>query len=74
MWVQLVAVWQKISSKAAHMSYVRLAILYGSESLCLKESDMEIVCMKERSVVTAMCGVQLKDRQIYRLDVHVGFE
>ena len=29
----------------------------------------------ERSMVTAMCGVQFKDRKkIYRFDVHVGSE
>ena len=34
-------------------SYVRPAILYGSEAWCLKE----------RSMVRAMCGVQIKDRK-----------
>ena len=37
-------------------SYVRPAILYGSEAWCLKESDIEVLQRTERS----MCGLQLK--------------
>ena len=47
---------------AVHKSYLRPAVLYGSEALCLKESDMEILQRTERSMVSAMC-VQLKDRR-----------
>ena len=39
-------------------------MLYGSETLCLKESDMEILQRTEISMVRAMCGVQLKDQEI----------
>ena len=42
-----------------HKSSIRLAILYGSEAWCLKESVMGILQRTERSVVRAMCGVQL---------------
>ena len=38
--------WQEISSKAeraVHKSYVRPAILHGSEAWCLKESEMGIL-------------------------------
>ena len=45
------------------MSYVRPAILCGSEAWCLKESEMGIFRRTERSMVRAMCGVQLKDRE-----------
>ena len=38
-------------------------MLYGSEAWCLKESDMGILQRTERSMVRAMCGVQLKDRK-----------
>ena len=46
-------------------SYVRPIILYGSEARCLNESEMEIVRRMERSMVRAMCGVQIKDREKY---------
>ena len=45
-----------------YRNYVRPAILYGSEAWCLKESEMGILRKTERSMVRAMCGVQLKDR------------
>ena len=48
---------------AAYKSYVRPAILYGSEAWCLKEREIGISQMTERSMVRAMCGVQLKDRK-----------
>ena len=44
-------------------SYVRPAILYGSEAWCLKESEMGILQRTERSIVRSMCGVQLKDSE-----------
>ena len=47
---------------AVYRSYVRSAILYGSEAWCLKESEMGILQRTERSMVWAMCGVQLKYR------------
>ena len=46
-----------------HRSYIRLAILYGNEEWCLKESEIGILRRTERSMVRAMCGVQLKDRK-----------
>ena len=46
---------------AAYDSYVMPAILYGSEAWCLKEREMRILQRTERSMVSAMCGVQLKD-------------
>ena len=48
---------------AVYQSNVRPAILYGSEAWCLKESEMRILRRTERSMVRAMCGVQLKDRK-----------
>ena len=44
-------------------SYVRLVILYGSRAWCLEESEMGIMRRTERSMVIAVCGVQLMDRE-----------
>ena len=44
-------------------SYVRRAVLYGSEVWCLKESELGILRRARRSMVRAMCGVQLNDRK-----------
>ena len=43
--------------------YVRSAILYGSEALCLRDSETGILQRTERFMVRAMCGVQLTDRK-----------
>ena len=51
---------------ALHKSYVRPVILYESEAWCLKESQMGILRRTERSLVIAMCGVQLKDRKQFK--------
>ena len=48
---------------AVCMSYVTPSILYGIEAWCQKESEMEILCRTERSMVRAMCGVQLRYRK-----------
>ena len=48
---------------ASYKSYLRPAILYGSEAWCLKQSEMGILRRTERSMVRAMCEVQLKDRK-----------
>ena len=42
-----------------YTSYVRPAMLYRCEAWCLKESEMGILRRTERSMVRAMCGVQL---------------
>ena len=44
-----------------YKSYVRPAILYGSEMWCLRESEMGVLWRTESSMVRAMCGVQLND-------------
>ena len=52
-----VAVWLEISSKlkeAVYKSHVRPAILHGGETLCLRESKMEILRRMERSMMRAM--------------------
>ena len=46
-----------------YMSYVRPAILHGSEAWCLTKREMRILRRTERSMVRVMCGLQLKDRK-----------
>ena len=48
---------------AVYKSYVRPAIMCGSETWCLKERKMGILQRTERSMVIAMCGVEVKDRK-----------
>ena len=45
-----------------YKSYLWPAMLYGSEAWCLIESEIGVLQNAERSMVRAMCGVQLKDR------------
>ena len=42
--------------RAVYESYIRPAILYGSEACYLNDSDMGILGRTERSMVRAMCG------------------
>ena len=49
---------------ALYKSHVRSAILYGSEARCIKVSEIGILRRIERSMVRAMCVVQLRDRKI----------
>ena len=46
-----------------HQSCVRLAMLYGSETWCLRESEMAILRRTERAMVRSMCEVTLVDRK-----------
>ena len=50
---------------AVYESSVWPAILYESVAWCLKESEIGILRRTERSIVGAMCGVQLKKRKRY---------
>ena len=45
---------------AVYMSYVRPAILYGSEAWRLKESEMGIVQRTERSMVRSLRSTDLR--------------
>ena len=44
-------------------SCVRSAMLYGSETWCLRESEMAILRRTEKAMVRSMCGVKLEDRK-----------
>ena len=46
---------------ALYESYAKPVMLYGSETWCLKKDLMENLQRTERSMVRAMCEVQLKD-------------
>ena len=48
---------------AVYKYYVMPAILYGSETWSLRESEMGILRRTGRSMVRAMCGVQLNHRK-----------
>ena len=45
-----------------YRSGVRSAMLYGSETWCLRESEMAIL-RTERAMVRSMCGVKLVSRK-----------
>ena len=46
-----------------YQSCVKLAMLYGSETWCLRESEMAILRRTEKAMVRSMCGVKLMDRK-----------
>ena len=46
-----------------YKSYVRSAMLYGSETWCLRENEVDILRRAEKSMVRAMCGVKLVDKR-----------
>ena len=42
-------------------SCVRSAMLYGSETWCLRENEMAVLRRSERAMVRAMCGAKLME-------------
>ena len=46
-----------------YRSCVRLAMLYGSETWCLRENEMAILRRTERAMVRAMCGAKLMEKK-----------
>ena len=46
-----------------YKSYVRSAMLYGSETWCLRENKVAILRRAEKSMVSAMCGVKSVDKK-----------
>ena len=56
----------RVSLKLKGMVYrscVRSAMLYGSETWCLRENEMAILRMNERAMVRAMCGAKLMEKK-----------
>ena len=49
--------------RMVYRTYAPSAMLYGSETWCLKESKMGILRRTERAMVRSMCGVKLVDRK-----------
>ena len=47
----------------AYKSFVRSAMLYGSETWCLRENEVAILRRAERFMVRAMCSVKLVDKR-----------
>ena len=50
-----------------YKSYVRSAMLYGSEMWCLRENEVAILKRAERSMVRAMCRVKLDKKNTVEL-------
>ena len=44
-------------------SCVRSAMLYGSETRCLRENEMAISRRIERAMVRAMCGAKMMEKK-----------
>ena len=57
---------KRFSLKMKAMDYrscVRSAMLYGSETWCLRENEMAILRRTERAMVRAMCGAKLMEKK-----------
>ena len=46
-----------------YRSYVRVAMLYGSETWCLRENKIAILRRTERAMVRAMCGAKPMEKK-----------
>ena len=46
-----------------YRSCVRVAMLYGSETWCLRENEIAILRRTERAMVRAMCGARLMEKK-----------
>ena len=61
-----VVTWKKVffeNEGVVYRTCVRSAMLYGSETWCLKQSEMGILRRTERAMVRSMCRVKLVDRK-----------
>ena len=57
-----------------YRSCIRSAMLYGSETWCLRESKMAILRRTERAMVRSMCGMKLEDRKMEELKEMLGLK
>ena len=72
-----VVTWKKVffeNERDGYRTCIRLAMLYGSETWCLRESEMGIFRRTERAMVRSMCGVKLVEKKYGGADGDVGFE
>ena len=57
-----------------YRSYVRVAMLYGSETCCLRENEIASFRRTERAMVTAMCAAKRMEKKDRGPDGNVGIE
>ena len=50
--------------RIVYRSCVRSAMLYGSETWCLRENEMAILRRTERAMVRVLCGAKLMEKKI----------
>ena len=53
----------KIKGRIIYQSYEQSAILYGSETWCLRENEVAILRRTERAMIRAMYGLKLMDKK-----------
>ena len=51
------------NEKRIYQSCVRSAMLYGSETWCLRKNNMAILRRTEKAMMRAMCGVKLIEKR-----------
>ena len=50
-----------------YQSCVRSAVLYGSETWCLRKNEMAILKKTEKAIMRAMCGVKTIEKRSQEL-------
>ena len=50
-------------SRRIYQSWVRSAILYGSETWCLRKNEMAILRRTEKAIMRAMCRVKMIEKR-----------
>ena len=64
--MQRVVELKKVSLKMKGMVYqscVKSAMLYGSETWCVRENEMAALRRTERAMVRAICGAKLMEKK-----------
>ena len=46
-----------------YQSCIRSAVLYGSETWCLRENEMAILRRTKKAIMRAMCGVKIIEKR-----------
>ena len=73
----MVTIWEKILLKMKRricQSFVRSAMLYGSETWCLRKNQMVILRRIEKAIMRAMCGVKIEKRSSQELMSLLGIK
>ena len=60
-----VTLWEKVffKNERIYQSCVRSAMLYGSETWCLRENEMAILRKTEKATMRAMCTVKIIEKR-----------